>query len=165
MKIALLSVVRFEYQIHEGHAKGVLLSPDKTTEVMIGLGMLLPDFERVLMGLQQGDSFTCALLCEQAYGKYQTEAVKALPLQLFPKERGGKTNWLKTGMQIPMQNDRGQHITGIVKEVDKEVVYIDFNHPLAGKDLYFSGKILSVREANKEEKAHLQLQTNQEDIN
>ncbi len=165
MQIALLSVVRFEYQIHQGDAEGVLLSPVKTTEVMIGLGMLLPDFERALIGLQQGNSFACALSCEQAYGKYQTAAVKALPLQLFPKERGGQTNWLKTGMQIPMQNDRGQHIAGLVKAIDKETVHIDFNHPLAGKDLYFSGKILSVREANKEEKEHLQLQTNQEDIN
>lgn len=158
MKIALLSVVKFHYQIQDTDADGpVLLSTtaEQATEVMIGLGMLLPDFERRLIGLAAGDTFSCSLSSQQAYGDYQAAAVKKLPRSSFPKSYRGQTNWLKEGAELPMQNDRGQHISGVVKTVGEQEVEVDFNHPLAGKTLFFSGQVLSVRPASKQELEHL----------
>ena len=53
-----------------------------------------------------------------------------------------------------MQDQNGNQFYGEVKEVLPDSVKMDFNHPLAGKDLYFIGKIVEVRDATPEEIAH-----------
>ena len=58
---------------------------------------------------------------------------------------------LTIGNQIPMQDSRGNRMNGIVKEVIDEKVKMDFNHPLAGQDLYFVGQVEAVREATYDE--------------
>jgi len=45
----------------------------------------------------------------------------------------------------------GQRLNGVVLNVTEDAVHMDFNHPLAGEDLYFKGKVLDVREASEEE--------------
>jgi len=52
-----------------------------------------------------------------------------------------------------MMSSNGQRLNGIVIDVNDEVVTMDFNHPLAGEDLYFSGIVIGVREASDEEVA------------
>ena len=61
---------------------------------------------------------------------------------------------LKQGNRIPMQDASGNKLTGIVKEVKDDTVVMDFNHPMAGNHLFFSGKIVEIREATHEELHH-----------
>jgi FKBP-type peptidyl-prolyl cis-trans isomerase SlyD len=61
---------------------------------------------------------------------------------------------LKIGNAIPMQNNQGQALSGIVKEIKEDKVLMDFNHPLADVNLFFTGEILDVRDATKEELEH-----------
>ena len=58
---------------------------------------------------------------------------------------------LTPGNSIPMMSAHGQRMDGIVVSVEGETVTMDFNHPLAGEDLYFTGNIVEVREASEEE--------------
>jgi FKBP-type peptidyl-prolyl cis-trans isomerase SlyD len=58
---------------------------------------------------------------------------------------------LVEGAAIPMRNSQGEQLNGIVVEVKDDKVVMDFNHPLAGDDLYFSGTVVNVREATPEE--------------
>ncbi len=53
-----------------------------------------------------------------------------------------------------MQDDKGNHMRGEVLKVDYMGVHLDFNSPLAGLDLQFDGKLVSIREALPEEMAH-----------
>ena len=53
-----------------------------------------------------------------------------------------------------MSDNEGNHMRGIVREINEEMVKMDFNHPLAGYDLHFAGEILAVREATKDELDH-----------
>ncbi len=53
-----------------------------------------------------------------------------------------------------MQNNEGNKFNGVIMEVKEEAVVMDFNHPLAGDDLFFSGHIMEVRDASKEEIDH-----------
>jgi FKBP-type peptidyl-prolyl cis-trans isomerase SlyD len=55
---------------------------------------------------------------------------------------------------IPFSNEDGNKMNGRIIEITGETVILDFNHPLAGQNMHFSGKILSVRDATKEEIAH-----------
>ena len=56
---------------------------------------------------------------------------------------------------VPMMSSNGQRMNGLVLEVTDEIVKMDFNHPLAGEDLFFSGKVIEVREASDEEVAQI----------
>ena len=53
-----------------------------------------------------------------------------------------------------MEDEEGYPLSGRILEVNPDNVLVDFNHPLAGMDLYFEGRILDVREATKEELEH-----------
>jgi FKBP-type peptidyl-prolyl cis-trans isomerase SlyD len=53
-----------------------------------------------------------------------------------------------------MKDQDGNPLRGEVIKVEQDLVYMDFNHPMAGFDLYFTGKVLEVREASPEEIAH-----------
>ncbi|MDE7411735.1 MAG: peptidylprolyl isomerase, partial [Paramuribaculum sp.] len=60
---------------------------------------------------------------------------------------------IKPGAILPMMTADGFRINGVVLEVTPTEVVMDFNHPLAGKDVRFKGKILTVRDATPDELA------------
>ena len=68
----------------------------------------------------------------------------------------GKPNdeLLQVGNTIPMQDSDGNRLDGVVVEVTDTQVKMDFNHPLAGKNLHFTGQIVELRDATSEELAH-----------
>ena len=51
-------------------------------------------------------------------------------------------------------NPDGVQMPFIITNVEGETVTIDFNHPLAGKNLNFDLELLDVRDATAEELAH-----------
>ncbi|HWY35747.1 MAG TPA: hypothetical protein VNX68_13965, partial [Nitrosopumilaceae archaeon] len=61
---------------------------------------------------------------------------------------------VKIGEELPMLDAEGHEMYGLVVQVGEEHVTMDFNHPLAGHDLHFSGEILEVRDATPEELDH-----------
>ena len=61
---------------------------------------------------------------------------------------------VEVGKVITMQDQNGRPMDGKVLEVKDDVVVMDFNHPLAGENLYFSGEIIEVRKASEEELSH-----------
>ena len=58
---------------------------------------------------------------------------------------------LEIGNQLPMSDNQGNRLVGVVKDVKDDVVTMDFNHPMAGKSLDFKGQVVEVREATPEE--------------
>ena len=85
---------------------------------------------------------------EEAYGPRQEEAMQEVPKSQFPPEIK-----LEKGMQLAAQGPQGV-IPVVVQEIKGDNVVVDFNHPLAGKDLTFEVEIVDVREATKEELDH-----------
>jgi FKBP-type peptidyl-prolyl cis-trans isomerase SlyD len=77
-----------------------------------------------------------------------------LEKNIFEIDRKVDEDMLKVGNFIPMQNDQEHPLNWKVVEIKGENVIMDFNHPLAGKYLYFMGEIFEVREAGEEEMAH-----------
>jgi len=91
---------------------------------------------------------------EDAYGEYQDEALIDLAIQNL--EVDGKVDFdnLKTGKMITMQDTQGGVHHGMIKKVGLEQVQVDFNHPMAGQDLFFTVNIREVREATESELDH-----------
>ena len=78
-----------------------------------------------------------------------------IPTTIFHDEKGiFDTEMFKLGALVPMSDNEGNQLRGRIIEVDDQNVKMDFNHPLAGTALHFSGEIISVRAANEDEIAH-----------
>ena len=99
-----------------------------------------------MIGLEQGDQKVVHLSAEQAYGEFDQELVMEVPRADFAPDLE-----LKPGLVFETENDEGQAVYFIVQEVKDDAVVIDFNHPLAGKDLEVTLSVRQVREATPED--------------
>lgn len=151
------AVVTLSYSLRENNSEGLLIqetSPSNPLVFLFGFGQLLPDFERQIEGKKNGDQYAFSIEAENAYGLYDPEGLVELPLEIFMENGRLLDELLTPGHTLRLQDDSGQVHSVIVKGRGLETVQVDFNHPLAGKNLFFSGTILAVRAATEEELAH-----------
>jgi len=106
------------------------------------------------MGLAVGDPFQFLLNSEDAYGPVIESAIVPVPKNIFVIDGKIDDNILQVGNMIPMMDGEGRRLNGVVTEIKEEVVIMDFNHPMAGNDLHFTGKVTEIREATEEELSH-----------
>ncbi len=118
---------------------------------LFGAGKMLAHFEKNLEGLNLGDNFDFKLTAELAYGAVTKEAIVEVPLKAFEAEGKVDESLVKVGNTIPMMDSYGNKLHGIVLEILDSNVKMDFNHPLAGEDLHFKGKVTAVRDAKPDE--------------
>jgi FKBP-type peptidyl-prolyl cis-trans isomerase SlyD len=147
MKIDKDSFVTIDYLINLGEAQ--TYPPDGKPEEIsfcMGLGAMPPGLEEALMGLEANDQRVVNLSAEQAYGEFDDELVMEVPRSDFAPEVE-----VKPGLVFETENEDGNPVFFIIQEVRPETVLIDFNHPLAGKNLEVSFTIRQVREATPED--------------
>lgn len=157
MKIDKNKVVSLLYELHVGNANGELVEkvdPAEPFVFIFGTGGLLPEFESNLLGKEAGDKFEFGIKSENAYGNIALEAIVDLPKSIFMVNGELATEMLQVGNMVPMRDQQGHPLHGKVLAVEIETVKMDFNHPMAGKDLFFTGEILEVRNATEEELCH-----------
>ena len=97
------------------------------------------------------DSFEFTLAAEEGYGEYHPEYVVTIPKEAFAIDGKVREDLLVIGRMIPMMNQDGQVVQGTVANVLDDSVAMDFNHPMAGKTLHFTGKVEAVRDATDKE--------------
>ena len=112
---------------------------------------MIEDLERALLGLEAGGKFDVSVKAGEAFGMRDPERVVELEREIFEVDGKFDSEMVKPGAALPMMTAEGYRITGIVESVDDKMVKMDFNHPLAGKDLRFRGKVLLVRDATEAE--------------
>ena len=115
------------------------------------LGVALEAFEAKLKDLNAGDEFDFTLSVDEAYGPYEQEHVIELPKSTFMLNGRFQNDVIFEGAVIPLVNADGNRFQGLVLEVKEDVVIIDLNHPLAGKELHFKGSVVTSREATDAE--------------
>ena len=159
MKISDNKYVAVIYDLNVGEGEERELMEKATREVPLkfiyGMGMMIPAFEEALMGLEEGEKFDFSITPENAYGEYNEEHVLDLPKSIFEVDGKFDSEMVKEGNTIPMMDASGQRINGSVLEVKDDVVVMDFNHPLAGETLHFTGEVIDVHEPTAEEIAAL----------
>ncbi len=151
MKIASEnSVVGIEYEVKEAGSSEVVDSnkgTGKPLEFITGKGHIIPGLEKALEGMSAGESSDVLVKAADAYGEYDPQAIQTLPIEQFEGVE------LKEGLTLYGQGEGGQTIQVTVKSFNDKEVTVDFNHPLAGKDLMFSVDVVSAREATPDEAA------------
>ena len=104
----------------------------------------LEAFEQGLLGKKAGEPFSFVIACEDAYGDETEEAIVALPKKTFMVDGKIDEEVMKPGEVVPLEDDEGNELIGVVVELEGDVVHVDFNHPLAGLDLHFEGVIVAL---------------------
>ena len=143
------SVVGLEYELTEAGQNEVIDSNKggAPLEFIMGKGQLIPGLEKALVGMSEGDEQTITVPAAEAYGERDDSAVEELPKEQFEGID------LQKGMSLYGQGQQGETIQVTVVDFDDNTVKVDFNHPLAGKDLEFKVKIASERDATADEAA------------
>lgn len=150
MKIAENTFVELDYKLEVDGKTADQSQPGAPLKFAYGMGMLLPKFEEAIAGLTPGDTFSFTLSPADGYGEIISEAIVELPKEVFMINGSVEEGLLEVGNMIPMADQQGNRMMGRVVSVG-EVVTMDFNHPMAGNTLDFSGKIVSVRELTPED--------------
>ncbi|MCE5243964.1 MAG: peptidylprolyl isomerase [Syntrophobacteraceae bacterium] len=116
-----------------------------------GYEQILPALEARLLGLEQGQETEFVIPAAEAFGEHDESQVMEKTFEEFPE---GRT--LQAGRWAVATNTETQAQYGyFVKKRNEESVVLDFNHPLAGKDLHYRVKVVHVRAASGEELEYL----------
>ncbi|HBL77448.1 MAG: peptidylprolyl isomerase [Bacteroidetes bacterium GWF2_42_66] len=154
MEIRKNMMVSLTYDLRLDGVDGEIIeqaTSEKPLSFVFGAGVMLPKFEDLLEGKKQGELFEISLPCKDAYGEEDEDAIVDLPKHIFFVDGEFDDEIIKEGNTVPMMSSNGQRMNGIVVEITDDTVKMDFNHPLAGEDLFFNGNVLEVREATDEE--------------
>ncbi|MDL2283063.1 peptidylprolyl isomerase [Odoribacter sp. OttesenSCG-928-G04] len=121
---------------------------DQPLEFIAGQGQTLEFFEMNLLEKNKGDKFDFKIAADNAYGAVNEDMIVELPKDIF---KDVAPEDMQVGNVLPMMDSIGRRLQGQIAEIGETEIKIDFNHPLAGKDLYFKGDVLDVRDATEEE--------------
>jgi FKBP-type peptidyl-prolyl cis-trans isomerase SlyD len=153
MKIDQNKYVSLIYELKAGETQEIVepLDPERPLNFVFGTGFLLPEFESNIEGKGLGEKFSFSIKSDDAYGPVDLQAIVDLPKTIFLGDGKMTEEDLFIGKMIPMMTQSGNRMNGKIVELFTDSVKMDFNHPMAGKDLYFKGEILEVREATQQE--------------
>ena len=157
MKIENNSVVSVNYLLSKKDTgeKIEQTSKEHPFVFIFGTGGLLEDFETNLRDKKAGDTFDFFIDHKRGYGVRDEQHLVNIPIEAFADGEGKFDDEnVKIGATLPMVDNEGGRLFGMVAEITKEYVKMDFNHPLAGQDLHFKGEVLDVRPASEEELTH-----------
>lgn len=106
---------------------------------VVGDGQLLPGFEECLLGLEVGDEQSFEILPEKGFGMPNPNNRQIMSVDMFDPEME-----LSEGLMVSFADANKAELPGVIVAIEEGKVEVDFNHPLAGKDITFEVKILAV---------------------
>jgi FKBP-type peptidyl-prolyl cis-trans isomerase SlyD len=111
-----------------------------------GYGSIIPGLENSLYGMMVGSNRPVRVPAEDAYGEYDLKNITSIPISEFPEELD-----LTPGLELEMEDKDGDTVFAKIVSIGRSRVKMDFNHPLAGKDLDFDVTILDLRQPTPQE--------------
>lgn len=131
-KVKIHYTLRVDGQIVDSSTEGGPL------EYQHGSGQIIPGLERALEGLAAGDSRQVHIGPEDAYGPIRLDAVLEIPREQL------RNIEVQEGTVLSGRDESGKTVRGIVRKIGEDKVTVDFNHPFAGKELFFEIQIIEV---------------------
>ncbi len=140
-------VVAIEYEVKEAGTTEIVDSNKGSSplEFITGKGQVIPGLENALVGMNKDESGDILVKSSDAYGDVNPEALQELPVDQFEGIE------LAEGLVLYGQGEQGETVQVVVQSFNETTVNVDFNHPLAGKDLMFNITVIEVRDATEDE--------------
>lgn len=145
MAIETNQIVSIEYEVRDGSNVVDSNVGGQPLVFMFGKGQVIPGLESGIAHMSMGEKSDVLVKAADAYGDYNEDARQELPREQFAGID------LNVGMTLYGQGEDGGTVQVTVKEIKDDNVIIDFNHPLAGKDLMFTVTINAIRDASAQE--------------
>jgi len=147
MKIEKNTAVTICYKISD--TRGLLIEESEEPMAYLhgGYGNTFAKIEAALEGQETGYQTVLELAPQDAFGERNESLLQTIPKTQFPPG-------IKVGGQLEGRSEDGQSYVFNVLKIKGDTVYLDGNHPMAGKTLRFSIRVLEVRQASEEEIAH-----------
>jgi FKBP-type peptidyl-prolyl cis-trans isomerase SlyD len=120
---------------------------DDPLDYLHGAENIVPGLEQALTGKKVGDKFTVTLQPADAYGDYDEDDTDTLDREEMPDD-------IEVGMELLLEDEFGNFFEVTILEITDDEVVIDFNSPLAGKEVTYDIEVLAIREADEEEVEH-----------
>jgi len=141
MKIAPGKKIEMEYELRIEGGAVIESSTDRgPIQYVHGSGSMLPGLERQLEGLGPGDEKEGVISAEEAYGSEESLPTATISRDSFPTDED-----IVVGKSYEANDPEGKPVQFSVVSLEQDKVAIRFSHPLAGKRIRFSVKILQVR--------------------
>ena len=134
--------LHFSVSLENGMEIDNTRSRTEPVSLTIGDGNLLEGFEKALLGLRAGDRRTVHLPPEDAFGPWNPDNI-----QTFDTVKFGARPELN--QVIEFEDKAKTTLAGVVKSVNDDVTEVDFNHPLAGRNVVFEVEIARVTPAGQ----------------
>lgn len=147
-------IVTLVYDLYVGEQPEELMEQatlDNPCVYCHGRNLMLPKFEQNLEGKKEDDEFDFIISYADAYGEYDDSAVLDLEKEMFCDDKGTLDSRVKQFAIVPLNTTDGQVVYAQIIEIGEDKIKVDLNHPLAGENLHFKGKIISVRDATEQE--------------
>lgn len=159
MEVSKDKVITVTYVLHsnlEGQEKSLVEETGNENPLvfLFGSGQLIPAFEENLLGLIEGNDFSFSIEADNAYGLVDEEAIIRVPDDMFKVDGVIDLDVLRIGNMVPLMDKEGNQLVARIAGIEGNSVTLDFNHPLAGHFLHFSGKVVGIRDASAEELEH-----------
>lgn len=130
--------LNFALKLADGQVVDSNLDSDPV-EFDMGDGRLLDGFEAALEGMMAGDYATIEIPAADAFGSRNEDNI-----QVFDRDQFSEDIPLEIGAMFSFADAAGGETPGVIVEILEAKVRVDFNHPLAGKDLLFEVRIHNV---------------------
>ena len=111
----------------------------ETLTFEVGVGQMIKGFDAGVVGMAVGETKSIKITADEAYGQRQTEAVQSIPKTSFPENFQ-----FIIGQQVQGTGPNGENISAVLISEEEDTATLDFNHPLAGKDLNFSVELVEI---------------------
>ena len=149
MSIADNQIVSIEYEVKETASNETVDSNVGAEPLvfMMGKQQIIVGLENHVKTMALGDKSDVLVKAEEAYGAYDDTAIQEVPVEQFAGIE------LVQGMSLYGQGENGETVQVTVKDFNETNCTVDFNHPLAGKDLMFTVAVSAVRDATPDEVA------------
>ena len=122
---------------------------DEPLEFLQGRGNIISGLESEMLGMKIGESKEVIVVPADGYGEIDEEAFMEIPSNQFPENIP-----VEVGIELQAQNEKGDPAYARIERIENNIVLLNFNHPLAGKELHFAIKVAALREPSEEELAH-----------
>ena len=149
MKVEKGKVVEITYTLTIAGGEVVESTQEESVQYLHGLGQIVPGLEAALEGRDAGESLSVTLEPSEAFGEFDDDLVLSVDRKVF-----GPDAELEQGSEVSLSDDQGNEGVGVVLEMDGDKVQVDLNHPLAGEEVCYAVKIVSVRDASPDELEH-----------
>lgn len=142
-------VVKLAYKLTVDGEVLDMADDQEAIEFLQGHGNIISGLESQLTGMKVGESKQVIVPAASGYGEVDKDSIDEISLSEFPRDVKPEV-----GMELELKDEDGNEMFGRVLSIQGDTATMDFNHPLAGKELHFEVKVVDIRAATGEEMAH-----------